>query len=56
MLASEIKKKSMPVILVTMKLLNGLFWKAEATPCCITESETERKDACTRDIAIEAKE
>ena len=33
----------MPVVLVTMKLLNGFFRKAKATPCCITESETESK-------------
>jgi hypothetical protein len=51
----DLIEKRMPVILVTMKLLNGLFRKAEATPCCITESETERKDACMyRDITIEA--
>jgi hypothetical protein len=31
-----------------MKLLNGLFRKAEATPCCITESETERKEDTLR--------
>lgn len=51
MLASEIEIYIffMPVMLVTMKLLNGFFRKAEATPRCITESETDR------DIVIEAR-
>jgi len=38
----DLIEKRMPVILVTMKLLNGLFRKAEATPCCITESAFDK--------------
>ena len=48
-------KRRMPVVLVTMKLLNGFFRKAKATPCCITESETESKILIRRHFSNSSK-